>query len=273
MLGLSPIAPLRGWGLQKPPLGISINRSHPLSDRLDVCWLFNEGAGRGCCDSVSGIRGLFTGTPFWQASAAGIGVNFNNSSSAGTSGIALTGWRPNGPSHTFCFWVNVFARYGGTLGQFLLDFSTPRMILAIEDNAGTALMAVFNNGVWRKFDVIPVLNRFFHLAFVLDSTTSLCRVFCDGRQLGTDTTFASQVIGGTTMLGNRYDVSGATATGGVIHSFTHWNRALSGGEILQHYTDPYCMFEAAQPIAAGAPARPLINGSFASHGSIAGALV
>ena len=54
MLNSLLIAPPGGWGLQKPPLGVPIDRSHPLSRGLAAGYIFNDASGAGATDFTGG---------------------------------------------------------------------------------------------------------------------------------------------------------------------------------------------------------------------------
>ena len=74
----------KGW-LQKPPLGVQINRAHPLARGLIGCWLFNEGGGdkvydlSGYCNhgTLNGFAFPATTTSGWNPGRDGIGLTFD----------------------------------------------------------------------------------------------------------------------------------------------------------------------------------------------------
>jgi hypothetical protein len=70
MFALSAISPPLGWGLQKPPLGVPIDRGHPLAAGLKWFVACNENAGTLANDRASFKRGVIANaatTNLWGA--------------------------------------------------------------------------------------------------------------------------------------------------------------------------------------------------------------
>lgn len=81
------LASAEGWEFQKPPLGVEVDWSNPITEGLVGCWLFNEGGGDKVYDSSgNGNTGTLTNMAFpstiasgWNSGKDGIGLKFDGS--------------------------------------------------------------------------------------------------------------------------------------------------------------------------------------------------
>lgn len=76
----------KNWGSQKPPLGSTINWSHPLSSGLVGCWLMNEGGGNNVNDLIKNNNATNTNA-VWKSAVKGKCLDFDGTTAALSTGI------------------------------------------------------------------------------------------------------------------------------------------------------------------------------------------
>jgi hypothetical protein len=288
MLATCSISPPEGWGSQKPPAGVSIDRGHPLSRGLNSFFAFNEVAGSRVIDPASGFFGSIQNANLSAArcaSAIGPVVTLDGVDDR----ILLNGPAVSATSpFSVCMLVYLNSFNGGfPTGGFpccariaTKDSSLAWWIAFGDASLGSAFQGLTfgSSSVWacRKTDTpyATLLNVWKHVAVVYNGmgagTAGNFRGFLDGKELAT-----TNAGGYGAAPANVTELSGSESYAhwnGKIAYFGLWNRALTAQEVLEQYTRPYCMFEAGIPLAADSLGRPLIDGSLASDTPLLGAL-
>ena len=276
MLNWSSLSPPEGWGSQKPPLGALIDRGHPLSPGLRFLALLNEGAGGRVNDSASQQVGALQNaatTNCWGARPGWltldgvddrvdfasvidpvfkpmtVAISFiMNAQSANHAYL----WAAADATETSCP-VILYITDGGLLSlQYSGPAGTTRTLTAALI-AGTRYTAVgTHTGSYLGTDMHLYLN---------------------GVEPAATTTNGS----GTVAAPGRWSLGGRTFDNlrnfnGAIAWAAWWNRVLAPNHVRQLLAEPYGMFEAGMPFAAGACGRPLLDGSLASGPSLLGAI-
>jgi hypothetical protein len=258
MFGPCSISPPGGWGLQKPPSGVAIDWSHPLSRGLIRRWLSNEASGTVLVDSCCGDKITLSGVN-WSPSARGMVPRFDGSSSIGNfnyiPGITT------GSSYSISLWLNAPSGNGGLIN--ISNSGTNRNgILLYNSNLG---VGYYNGSAYVETSAAITLGSWHHVVLVnLAGAVS-------GYLNGIPMTGPSQ-----SRLGNSENAIGWNSNAGyftgLIDDISVYNRALSPSEVVQLCGEPYCTSTAGSPVAAGRPARPPIDASLASDTLLLGAL-
>lgn len=247
--------------LVKPPLGSSMDWSHPINRGLAGAWLFNEGAGIKVFDlSRKGATGTMTNmggssTSGWTATRFGKALAFDGTNDYidcgnlpqfdfdRTQPFSVSCWvRQTFTSLTFSVIVSKQQSTGDAVGWALSsrarnDNTTPAWGASLRGNAPFhALDARFypkkNDLMWH------------HLVMVFDGSNDVngFSVFEDGRaltlEINRNEAYASCISSTPLLIGARASGSGQYL-GGNIENVRIFNRALSAAEVLALYRNPY----------------------------------
>lgn len=269
------IAPTGGWGSQKPPLGVELDRGHPLSRGLVSCLALNEGNGLLATDAVRGVRFDAYGTTSWTPSPSGQAF-------VGASGALTSMWTPpaypNGLTVSL-LWKRVsntehtyfgYKRYSGTSGFTFLarktgyDYWTARVGDGSNQDGVDFGGIPITDGVWQR------------VTFALDCSGANVVVngYENGRFVQSGTATGATTVGagdyplrlGIDALYNGYLMDG------VLADWFMWDRKLSASEVARHHAEPHGMFTAETPLAGVSRSRQLIDGSPASDAPLLGAV-
>ena len=278
MFSSCPITSPGGWGSQKPPPGVPINRSHPLARELRLFVPLNEGSGL----AVSAIHQPYVGTmtgAVWSPTVRGVAVKTTEA-----------------PQY-IKFPADV--RLGQLAGDIPWTILVSVRITAITIYAGiVAYRTTATLGMWQMYihedvfcwgwrnpsntDNLYVNWLSWGYALNAEHTIVLTRnpggiytLWCNGVSYGTRTnanvpTAGSHQLFVSALGGNAL----AYATSGEYRHFGIWDRCLSASEIAHITAQPYCMFESAgEPFGLdSALARPRIDGSLVSDAPLLGAM-
>lgn len=237
--------------LSKPILGTQLNWAHPLNKGLAGFWLMNEGHGNKIQDlSMNGNVGTLTNMAFpptaasgWNPGRKGIGLKFDGVNDSVNCGNGLT--LNLSQDFTIAFWaLNPSALLGmiisktdvviGSNGGIQLFFraSNPYFRILISDGSAAGALA--------STTYAPDNN--FHF-FVITRNNLVANMYIDGifiSKLNTPQKVKT-VSQSFTIGANSFD--GLTLFSGKVDQVCVWKRDLSAQEVLQLYTDPYCMFK------------------------------
>lgn len=232
----------------QPPCGTPLNKSHPLSQGLVGCWLFNEGGGQKAFEASGYLptpMTLSAGAVF-QNSAKGSCVTFNGTSSfcmsTENSNLRLT------RSGTIIAWINIGTSpvtYGNICFKRTAGNPAGLSYGVDMDAGGNKIRGLISNG--SLFNLITgstslSSNVWYHIAFTWDGANLNC--YLNGV---IDATPVAQVLDAQSVstqlmtIGCAIDVANFYFKG-LINSVFIYNRGLSYSEVRRHYTNSYQMF-------------------------------
>jgi hypothetical protein len=263
MDGVSCVSPPGGWGAQKPPLGVPIDRSHPLAASLIGFWPFNEGSGGVVRDLASDIAGTVQGgtlssgdlncnagvyatlppTPLLQPAQLSVAARVSLSSGSITQ---IGKWIFSGPHDD----INAF---GYDLYLYSMPPSQPRVRFNIYESGATS----------PKYAQTVILSRGMHdVVGTFDGAT--VRIYLDGLLQSTTGSASGIAYTGSPAKAPQIGKLDTYSWFGAIQYAAIWSRALNSNEVRLLATQPYCMFAADSPYAADDMARPRIDAALAS---------
>jgi hypothetical protein len=246
-------------GINKPPLGIKLNRTHRLSKGLVGCWLFNEGGGNKAYDlSGYGNHGTLENMAFpstaasgWNPGKTGVGLNFDGTSSyvpcgndpslGITDAITIEAWVKVGGDSGY---RGIISKDSGVAGgrQWILLVHNDNTLNFYNFDAQSDYLNV--KGTQELND-----NKWHHVVVVWDGVNDAGHIilYIDGQS----DALTIDVEHGTFDGGyNGAYLTNIGIYGGVANFFNGsqngimiYNRALSAFEIRELYRDPYAMFE------------------------------
>lgn len=241
----------------KPSRGRLINRSHPLSDGLIFAPIFNEGVGSQIVDHANLRMGSFASAPLWSIRERGVGLDFDGTDDRldwealgydiGTGPFTIIAMidtdilNPTNPKYIFtqqnsgntgC--APIFLQAGGSVNGVLF---------ATISSSGTAMTKVSATNVL-------VTNTIHHVAWAYNGVSILTHANHFLFKNGVEVSYGSNLNGsGTRTVGlGKISIGGRTYDNtrnwdGFIGGVWVWNRFLSQNEIIQHYGNPYAMFQ------------------------------
>ena len=196
-----------------------------------ACWPLDDAV---ASETVRELTETYAGTP----SASGItfqsdGPTINGEvlkSATFASGSILIPYTTAATSHTFSVWFNTTTAPDSAVTYCFFDTQTGRLIFGHRNT--THYIAVYSAS-WQSYGSQPSANNWHHIAFVANGSSNLCRVYVDGSQLGSDLTYTSRAIGGTTRLGAAY--TSASFFAGRLAYAALFDVALSESEVIALY--------------------------------------
>jgi len=252
----SIIAPPGGWGLQKPPCGIGIDRSHSLTRELVALWPLNEGSGTIVNDVAGGRTGRNT-NPFvtWQPGNAGVGLRGVSGSSSGC--IAFLPLWTSGTT----FSLAVLAKAESSAGVYQA---------LVEDNTANGFGLYLYAGKMRWYEssgnydsqsAVAGVNKWCLYGFSAQNGAGV--FWFNGKSWGTATVVSHTY---TRLLSDPYSETlfGSSSFVGI------WSRALRADEWQNLSDRPFDMFATGLPLGVSPPGRSLVDGSLASGPQLIG---
>lgn len=270
MKGNCPIAPPGGWGSQKPPAGVGIDRSHPRAIGLAACIAAQEGAGSTTADSI-GNRRYAIGGVGWRGSALYCD---------GSNAVTITSARAPllGREEVSVFAWIMLASYGtsGTayIRQIVGDDNTSGGLngsigLRIGTAGTDATKALLYGQVVTTAPARDTLAGTTALSldrnYMVGYTwrrNGLKSLWINGQLEASGSATNYAIYNGTPVGALRLGDDGARGRyfHGTISSILIYNRSLSALEIKQLYAEQYGMFESSSSfVGASGPARSLID--------------
>jgi hypothetical protein len=259
------------WGRRQPPVGVQLNRAHPLVRGLLYYWPLNEGAGVTSYNlanpNYSGTLGSdLSGTPTWRATDRGWGVNFNQNtgeykiscgtgpSIKGLSAYSITAWftvaslPSNGDSSATTGARSIYFESKNVSGN------VRARILLQNNNSGYGSVANTVTFRWRNDDAgsatnlsaaansIAVGGRY-RVVAALDVGVPVVNLYVNGTLAATSSPALSAVS--NTTPADPVQIGDATASewfDGIIADVRVYNRALQAVEVAQDYERPFDIF-------------------------------
>jgi len=237
----------------QPPLGISLNTSHPLVKGLNGCWLLNEGGGQIALNKTTygQINGsLVNGTTF-KHTKNGIGCNFTGSSYLNIGDFSIL--EPEKIT------ISVWMVCSTDATQYIVSKDNlggapaagRSYTLRVGVTTGFASFIVWKSGTTgviqgtdfeRLTSTINICDgKVHHVVGTWDGTT--VKLYIDGRLNGS-VSFSGSIKQSASPLqfGKSQHASAFSYFTGLINNVFVYERALSESEVTQLYTNPYQMF-------------------------------
>jgi len=245
----------------KPPFGVRLNYSHPLTYGLAGCWITNEGAGNVLFDlSFEENNGDFINGPLWAAGEHGWEVKLDGSNDY--IKMPETDFGINGQlSVVMWFKIDVNNRYRQWLFGHQSAVNGAFDLALWDENSGKPNKIVsqfYKNGAWRQvYGQTAITTGVLHCS-IFTYNGLVLKLELDGKPDGStnytgsiDPFYFRSTIGA--------NINGSFPTDGNIVSAYVYNRALSEQECKQHYFNPYAMFEMPRPITFEGFSKTLLD--------------
>jgi hypothetical protein len=253
-LSLNLIAPPGGWGLQKPPPGVGIDRTHPLGKSLWAYWAFNSGAGKTLADAGGFARHALIVGPQWVSTDRGPALDFNGT--AGYAELPIGG--PGLGDITISAWFNARSAGGAGTGRIIevngntILYVTSTMINFTSDGNNTILSAA----------PASAMLGLRHHVVVRRNAAGTAWLYCDGRLIGTGSSGTPTASGTKLNIGDKA-THGTRVFDGQLDAVALWTEMIPAAAALTTlYREPYCMFGRG---GAWFPAAvPMYSGSLAA---------
>ena len=254
MNGHCPLSPPGGWGLQKPPCGVSLNAGHPLSQGLLACYLLNEGAGRKVSNVVDDRTfGIITGAS-WQA-AGGCTALFFNDNEHVECDAPVPG--PGYGDYAIAAWVRITTTQPDESGGFRLAGIAGRGFYANTIGAGLSLsnerpsFQVRHYAAVGATATVTILDSQWHsmVGVLRRGGTPAVELWVDGRRAAWADASSLAGLDISPLPAYHWAIGSRHVEGdwrldlvGHVASVAAWSRSLTPEEIRLLHTQPYCMF-------------------------------
>ena len=221
---------------------MQIDRGHPLSRGLALCYLLNEGAGSRVNDSVRGRGGSLLNSPTWQA-GQGQGLRFIAAQSSSVSlnspplssgNVPFTMVALFRAEFTTISYLYSEANTGNNSTLAEIDFSNANVRFPLRNDTGTLLISQTNlsyaDGNWHV------------LAGVSEGNGRNALLYYDGRLVASVlNVLGTNITPNAAMIGSRPQLSPVYGTVDIAGVWGY-NRILSAGEVAQLSAEPFQMF-------------------------------
>jgi hypothetical protein len=233
------------WGSHKPPLGVQLDRSHPLAHGLIGLYAFNEGGGSRVTDLAGNGHGTLSSPAAWAATPAGMAMNVAN----GYCGIgdheplelannftieALVCMAGNGS------WAGIFTKAAAW------STATPKYAFYTSSNTRRPAWVTAGQGEMLHGTALT-LGKWHHVAAtrVVNGANETITIYVDGGNPLAGTRGISAVTYSTEVVNVGAWANGAGSGNwpGYIAKASAYNRALTGAEIAWLHAEPYAMFQ------------------------------
>lgn len=246
-------------GLLKPPPGVLLRPAHPLAQGLAACWLLNEGASNATHDYAHALTAAGNPVPAWgpgrcdfngvdQAFLADITIDIEQDFTVVTKvrvdpvSLEHAAVGMGDPTYGCRFVLGCF-----TSGKY-------RCLFREDDN--TNVVNIYDNGA--EFDDGQPHQLAFSFAKSIDTYYCLTdtAVISTSAPSAYTAIHASKVSIGSAYHGGNF---GNYWPGSVYYVYIY-RRALTPGEVIRLYREPFAMFEHPAPLAALAlPTGTVLN--------------
>lgn len=240
----SPIAWARDlYQAQKPPLGSTIDWSHPLSKGLVGCWLFQPNGFNPIFPKnlVSGVTYITSGNdalpeslnPGVDNNGSYIHPDFNNCFNSSNDRLVNSMDIKNYTA------IVAFKQMSTTISGGHLVVNSA----ALRFNGNK--WAFFKVGVGGNFDGTTTINpyQYYVGGFTLGSNGKLARLYLNGKIDNTNTNYGTTFSPGGNVTIAALNTGNNDANTTRYYYVYIYNRALSPQEIQQLYIDPYCFIK------------------------------
>lgn len=263
----------------KPLRGTQLNRAHPLTRSLDLCWLFNEGAGDKVSDlSGNGSTGTLQGAPSWGTGRFGSTLYYNGSDECvQTSSPVIIS-----PAISASLWFkadelpSARAEKGTLLVQRTTGSPYQSFRTLIRDTDDKILLLIYNssgvNTVSISSDSAIQTEIWYNVVFILDSNYDACMYVNGVQQTGANNAGSFYSANDVLRLGSRTGT--VDDFKGKIDLVTIFNRSLSSTEIRLLNREPFCMFERSKSVEwiLSGPTLASLGGSVSAQSMASGTL-
>lgn len=240
---------------QKPPQGIQVDWSNPITEGLVGCWLFNEGGGDKVYDlSGYGNDGTLTSIALppttssgWNPGEDGAAIAFDGSNdyiNCGNNASLKTTTETT--IYIRCYprdvndWEVQISKMNAdwtTDGEYVIEFGgSGNGILRAEYNNNGANIQLTDTGY--------TVNTWYSIMLTIDSANG-GKLFVNGNLVDSDTTgYTLRGTAASVRIGCRFvgkSINSPANT--IISKAIIWNRTLTPQEIQQLYINPYGMFK------------------------------
>ncbi len=226
----------------KPPVGIQLNKQHPLAQGLVGCWLFNEGAGLRVNDlSGNSNHGILTNfepmsaTSGWTGGNTGTSLIFN-----GINNFIDCGNNPSLNLNTLTIMTNLNFQTPIDINGRIISKNASEYDLSISNANLLSFALITTSSGTKSRSVTLIPNTEYNIAATFNGTTQ--NIYINGT-LNQTQTFIFDTLTQTTnnvVIGDL--LSGLRSYSGKIHNIFLWNRSLNLTEIQQLYTQLYSIF-------------------------------
>jgi Concanavalin A-like lectin/glucanases superfamily len=248
--------------VNKPPVGWTIDWSHPLAGGLVDYWPANESAGLSIASAgPNGLVGSLSGTTFSSNRLGGC-LNFASGNKVTTTGSSYN-WERTQPfsvavwflvsstsaGQTFVSTLNVSSNYRGWELSFDQANQTVQFFL---------ISTWSSNAIQQKISIALSANTLYHCAVTYNGSAAAAGIamYLNGNAVAMSSPYnsLSATIVSTVplRLGTRSD--GSAALVGTLNDLAIWNRVLSASEVAELYAAPWQIFQPLIPPAALVPA-------------------
>jgi hypothetical protein len=237
-----------------PPTSTPLNKSHPLSNGLVFCAPLTETGGKLAYDHIRSRYGTLDNSTSINYSMASGSIIRNIVTAAGGSNARIN-WTTTGVpfttsqlTYTVSCWIRTssiatsswFFQIGNASG------AQTSMFRIVNSNPGSLTFRIYDGTNVAAPGTTIVANTWYHIVGVRDGNT--VTLYVNGVLTTTAASspgsFSAAGFTATQYLtvGGSADNSGNNFTGNVSAPMI-WNRVLSGTEIRQLYSNPFCMFK------------------------------
>jgi hypothetical protein len=273
MLGTCPLSPPGGWGSQKPPPGVGIDRTHPLASHLRAAWNFAEGSGSTTQELLDPRHNAtFANGTCWKPSARGVGVYFDGSDDYATfwakdlqiqnpftvhALVNVTGTGNYGSMFANDLYLGVNS---GISWRLSVSGRTPHLVMGTGTGIGSAGTRVLNAS--------SAVAAGWHSLTATITDLSTGAIWVDGVSVATwwNGTGVAPIFyhaSGTGKFG-MYQSDSNYFAGMMLSAVYMWDVVLPPEQIRRLHVEPFCLFESRFPFTVDALARPLRDGFFAT---------
>lgn len=242
--------------INKPFRGRIINRSHPLSDGLIFAPIFNEGAGLQVLDHANFKKGSFNSAPVWSIREQGTGLDFDGTDDR--IDFEALNYDISSGAFTIISICDIDVLTHVVHRYILTQHASDNVGLSLLFYQYITLSGVFAGQIYTPTTAMTklsaestlVANTIYHLAWSYNGSGVLTHTNHFLFKNGVEVSYGTNITGS----GTRYTGLGKISVGGRITDNTRnwdgfiggtwvWDRYLSQYEIIQHYANPWAMFQ------------------------------
>lgn len=240
--------------IKKPSTGVQVNFGHPLASGLVGCFPLNEAGGVKVTNIVSNYQYGFTGTPTWQNSQGGIGLNTASNSTyvfgtaepllRQTTAVSVL-WRG--------YLVGTSAantEYAGVLYNSAV--TSPFVGYDVRADGSQLIAGAWNDGSFHSDAGSTAISAFstyneHNFVFTLDTANNTQLIYSDNAKVEGSGSFGAGSITYDTTAPFVIGYSGGNNSQAVNLAVYVWNRQISKDQISWLYQEPYAFFTPQSP--------------------------
>jgi hypothetical protein len=228
------------YGREKPPLGVLPDPQHPLQKGIVGQWLMNEGGGITIYDlsgnknhgTLTNMANPPTASSGWTAGKLGKGLSFdgvNDYVSIPTAGVSKD-------TGTISFWAKPTSVPSDS---YIVTASTSARIIYLRWIGGSIFRFNLGSGATQIGNYTGTINNWYHIVGIWNN--GLGSFYVNGVNIANNVAYTALAsVQNPMFVGAFSGTSGYFP--GLIDDVRIYNRALSAGEVMELYLQPYCMF-------------------------------